>query len=262
MGTPRRFAAAAPNDLAKVAPDVVLTAGTTAVNASGVPIANTYGIRALAAHVKSLPRDTEPPTCSPVLLAIVQDLADAGWWASDAARTNALLPRDGSGNVLASALAVRVWDSFEDVAKERQRARQALYRLVTDLLPDACDAWRAQFPSATLQSLAAQLRALPIAQVTVAEMGVARLRVLSEFLSLAARAASGELSAIPTFAAVARNATRTMATVGPLCAAALAEIRATRPNGWESRQTVPQISSARVAARTRLIAAANALLDL
>jgi hypothetical protein len=255
MATTRRFGAAAPDDLSKVQPSVLLVAGTQ--DASG-----NYGIRALAAHVKGLALDAEPPTCSPVLLAIVQDLSDAGWWASDAARTNALLPRDGSGNALASGLAVRVWDSFEDLAKERQRARAALYRVVTDLLPDACDAWRAQFPSETLQSLATQLRDLPIAQVTVAEMGIARLRVLSEFLSLAARAASGELSAIPHFAAIMRNATKTMEVVGPLCASALIEIRATRPSGWSSTQTTPQIAAARVAARTRLIAAANALLDL
>lgn len=254
--------AASAEDLAKVTSSIVLTAGGRPVDGAGNPLPDRYGIFALGAFVKNV-SDTgvEPTHVCPALGALVYDLANAHWWTDDTERTTVLLPRQ-AGAAQGSGLAVRIWDSFVDLPRSRQRGRQALSFIIRQLLPDALDAWAALHPSPRLTQIASLLRALTNQQITLGGVDRRALRALCDKASLAARAAAGERTAIPQFVAVMRNATRNMAYVKNLTSEARVIVgTAFLANGGVAAQGGAAITAARTSARGRIITAITNLMD-
>lgn len=259
--------AASAEDLAKVGSAVQLVRDGEDVDAFGQQVANAYSIKRIAAFVKDAPLDAFPPTVSPVLAMLLVDLAEAQIWgttngAAITNRTAALLPRDGNGAALASGLAVSIWDSWEGIEKERQRARATVASMLNSYLPDAIAAWVAVYPSAALEALSVQLQAITGAQVQADGLNQDVLRAVCSFSTTAARAAEGEMSAIPTFSALAASATRNMNGIGVLAASVRDEIRATRPVNGVPAQGGAAVQAARLAARNRLLTGIGALIDL
>lgn len=260
--------ASTPEDRAKVLSTFQLVRDGNDVDAiTGEQIANAYSCKRLAAFVKNAPLSDFPPTVSPVLAMLLYDLAEAQIWgtteaAATTARTNALLPRDGNGAVLDTALAVRIWDSWEGIDKERQRARATVAYLLNTLMPLAITAWTAVYPSALLLTLRTQLQAITGAQVQADGLNQDVLRAVCSFSTTAARAAEGEMSAIPTAAALAHSATKSMATISALTLAVRNEIRATRPANGLPAQAGAAVQAARLAARNRLLTGIATLVDL
>jgi len=262
--------AASAEDLAKVLSAFTLVRGGDDVDLAGNQVANAYGVQRLAAFVKSAPLSAFPASVSPLLATLLVDLAEAQIWgttdaAANTARTNALLPRDGSGNCLASGLAVRIWDSWEGIEKEEQRARAAVAYMLNSLMPDAISAWTAVYPSGTLATLRTQFQAITGAQLPFNILNPSvqsSLRAACSFSTVAARAAEGEMAAIPTFAALMASVSRPLPAIAALASATRDEIRATRPAGGLPVQGNPAIQAARLAARNRLLTGIGALLDL